>query len=203
MVNNVTSADVNQDQLSNSHIGNDADEDALLNVVRQLRPVSFRYKDNSESKHSRYGFVAQELEALLPAVVQADPISGLRYVSYTDVLAVLVLGAQHTETLVTKVNLDLTSLEERLAEDAVLVDPRLSALERALVDIIAAGATVRSVRSINVSENSAEPRDANLSLSSPDNLVWNSTAQRADVNDLIAELETLASSSSNHHSQSE
>lgn len=202
MVRSVTSPDV--DQLSNNHIGNDATDDALLNVVRQLRPVSFRYKDNSESKHSRYGFVAQELEALLPAVVQADPISGLRYISYTDVLALLVLGAQHTEALVTKVHLDLNSIEERLAEDAVLVDPRLSALERALVDIIAAGATVRSVRSIHISENFAEPRDANLSLSaSPNNLVWNSTAQRADVNDLIAELETLASSSPNHHSRSE
>lgn len=200
MTETVAVAGVNQ--LSNSRIGfgKDVDEDALLNVVRQLRPVSFRYKKSSESKHSRYGFVAQELEALLPAVVRADPVSGLRYVSYTDVLAVLVLGAQQTEGQITKFNLDLSHLEERLAEDSVLLDPRISALERALVDIIAAGATVRPAPARSkyyMSENFAEVYDANV-IFPTSNVVLNSTIQRSDASALFAELETLALRSSNH-----
>jgi hypothetical protein len=101
-----------------------------------LRPVSFRYKDNAESKHSRYGFVAQELETLLPSVVQADSVSGLRLVRYTDILAVLVVGAQHVEKLATTVDLELQTLDTRILEDSALLDPRLAALEGALIDLI-------------------------------------------------------------------
>lgn len=157
----MTTADAVQPQIDQIH-----NSDALLNVVRQLRPVSFRYKDNSESKHSRYGFVAQELETLLPAVVQADKVSGLRYVRYTDVLAVLVLGAQYSDALATTINSELSNLEERLVEDAVLVDPRLAALERALVDIVAAGATLQTISPMNILETTDINGAFNVSASS-------------------------------------
>lgn len=114
----------------------ESDTESLLGVVRNLRPVSFRYKDNAESKHSRYGFVAQELETLLPSVVQADSVSGLRFLRYTDILAVLVLGAQHVEKFATTVDLELRTLDTRILEDSALLDPRLAALESALIDLI-------------------------------------------------------------------
>lgn len=104
--------------------------------MRQLRPVSFRYKDNAESKHSRYGFIAQELEALLPAVVHTDFTTGFRFVRYTDLLAVLVMGTQQVDQLAKSAELELNVFERRFDEDVALLDPRLATLERALVDLV-------------------------------------------------------------------
>lgn len=194
------------------------EEDALLSVVRQLRPVSFRYKDNAESKHSRYGFVAQELEALLPAVVHADKASGFRFVRYTDLLAVLVLGAQHVEALATSTELELHALDARLDDDTALLDPRLAALERALVDLVASGARSSSVLKadlVDAAHTQSNRNDTTTltpvrhqgqrgSLSQEqapsqsalrNAQAWNGGATRIDSDavDLIAELETLVS----------
>jgi hypothetical protein len=175
------------------------DDEALLGVVRQLRPVSFRYKANAESKHSRYGFVAQELEALLPAVVHADPVSGFRYVRYTDLLAVLVLGAQQVEALTTSAEMELDALDARLDADAALLDPRLAALERALVDLVASGSASSTPQLSrvggNVTTNTSTARydqgqtQKDLDRPLPDA----SRSFDSDTHDLLAELETLAS----------
>jgi len=62
-------------------------------VLRQLRPVSFKFKHGPESKHSRYGFVAQELQQVLPAVVRGQGDRHLS-VAYQDMIALLTLAAQ-------------------------------------------------------------------------------------------------------------
>lgn len=176
-------------------------EEALLGVVRQLRPVSFRYKENAESKHSRYGFVAQELEALLPAVVHADPVSGFRFVRYTDLLAVLVLGAQQVEALATSAELELDALDARINSDAALLDPRLAALERALVDIVASGTTGGTGASAPLVAGNITASPASLAHSERDLHHLRemklkqppSSSLDSDALDLLAELETLAS----------
>lgn len=42
-------------------------------VLRQLRPVSYNFKSGSESKHMRFGFIADEMERILPQVVRELP----------------------------------------------------------------------------------------------------------------------------------
>lgn len=62
-------------------------------VLRELRPVSFNFKDGPEAKHSRYGFIAQELQQVLPGVVRGTGEEHLK-VAYQDLIALLTLAAQ-------------------------------------------------------------------------------------------------------------
>eukprot|EP00427_Karlodinium_veneficum_P018485 CAMPEP_0169144276 /NCGR_PEP_ID=MMETSP1015-20121227/46151_1 /TAXON_ID=342587 /ORGANISM="Karlodinium micrum, Strain CCMP2283" /LENGTH=242 /DNA_ID=CAMNT_0009211507 /DNA_START=62 /DNA_END=788 /DNA_ORIENTATION=- len=61
-------------------------------LLRELRPVSFKFKDGPEAKHSRYGFVAQEIEKVLPEMVHTR--NEEKYVVYQDMIAVLTLASQ-------------------------------------------------------------------------------------------------------------
>lgn len=87
-------------------------------VLRELRPVSFEFKSGPESKYARYGFVAQELERVLPNVVRNQ--EQYKYVVYQDLIAVLVLAAQTQEDTIRK-------LQEQLAKVAAL---QLAMMER-------------------------------------------------------------------------
>jgi len=64
-------------------------------LLRQLRPVSFT---RSASGSRSYGFIAQELEKLLPDVVQplatSEEGEGLKGVAYQDLIALLTLTAK-------------------------------------------------------------------------------------------------------------
>lgn len=61
-------------------------------VLRELRPVSFSFRRGPESKFPRYGFVAQELERVLPAVVVEK--DAYKHVFYQDLIALLTLSQQ-------------------------------------------------------------------------------------------------------------
>merc|ERR1712070_447463 len=66
-------------------------------VLRELRPVSFAFKKGAEAKadtkESRWGFVAQELERVLPGLVRSEG-EGPKAIIYQDLVAVLTLSAQ-------------------------------------------------------------------------------------------------------------
>lgn len=85
--------------------------DAKTNwVLRQLRPVSFKYRhdmgnkgeETTEAKSTRYGFIAQDLEKILPEVVRdTDPQHNnagepddRKAVVYQDLIAVLTASSQ-------------------------------------------------------------------------------------------------------------
>merc|ERR550514_2358750 len=80
-------------------------------LLRELRPVSFSFRKGPESKHTRYGFMAQDLERVLPTVVRK--IDGGRQFSvlYQDMVAVLALAAQSQEERVAQAT--------RFAEEAL------------------------------------------------------------------------------------
>lgn len=61
-------------------------------LLRELRPVSFKFRDGPEAKYSRYGFVAQELEQVLPEMVRTR--NEEKHVVYQDMVAVLTLASQ-------------------------------------------------------------------------------------------------------------
>jgi hypothetical protein len=70
-----------------------ANPQAVTWVLRELRPVSFKFKEGGESKFDRYGFVAQELEKVLPNVVRTSA-ENYKYVVYQDLIALLTMSAQ-------------------------------------------------------------------------------------------------------------
>lgn len=67
-------------------------------VLRELRPVSYQFINGSESKYTRFGFVADELKEILPDVVREDvsrdASTGAQYqgVIYQDLIAVRILA---------------------------------------------------------------------------------------------------------------
>jgi hypothetical protein len=61
-------------------------------LLRELRPVSFTFRRGPESKFARYGFVAQELERVLPSVVREK--DDYKHVQYQDLIALLTLTAK-------------------------------------------------------------------------------------------------------------
>jgi hypothetical protein len=78
-------------------------------VLRQLRPVSFQFRSGPEGKYNRYGFVAQELQQVLPAVVRGQ---GERHLSvvYQDLIALLTLAAQNLQDKVSKQEEAMTAM---------------------------------------------------------------------------------------------
>jgi len=77
-------------------------------VLRELRPVSFTFKNGPEAKHPSYGFIAQELKEVFPSMVVQDADEPMR-VKHQDLLAVVVVAAQGLHDR-------LTQQEELLAE---------------------------------------------------------------------------------------
>merc|ERR1719421_1316592 len=61
-------------------------------LLRELRPVSFTFRRGPESKFAQYGFVAQELERVLPSVVREK--DDYKHVQYQDLIALLTLTAK-------------------------------------------------------------------------------------------------------------
>merc|ERR1711988_739159 len=103
--------------------------DAVSSLIRFLRPVAFRYKRASESKHSRFGFIAQELQAVLPDLVHEDSRNGMKSVRYNDLVAVLAVGLQSLSERLGWLEEDLQMLERDVDRRYAHVGERLSAIE--------------------------------------------------------------------------
>lgn len=65
-----------------------------VDVVNQIRPVSFNWKD---SGHKSYGVIAQELEMILPELVR-ETNEGLKQVKYDALIGFLLGAIQELDT---------------------------------------------------------------------------------------------------------
>jgi hypothetical protein len=131
-------------------------------LLHALRPVSFRYKSSVESKFSHFGFIAQDLERVLPGLVtdvtgntrssvggqqnqnaeqrsllSKDEGSPERAIRQNDLLAVLTLVLQDMDSRSGTEETGLTAraraLEARVDEDYALLEPQVAALEDSLL----------------------------------------------------------------------
>jgi len=69
-------------------------------VLRELRPVSFSFRNGPESKgmnpqRQRYGFVAQEVERVMPDLVKDTGTE--KAMIYQDLIAMITLAAQNQQ----------------------------------------------------------------------------------------------------------
>lgn len=109
---------------------NITDIDNPLNKILELKGVRYKYKaispDDFDSQNYRYGFIAQDVERILPEVVKDMP-NGTKAITYTDIIAVLVeaFKEQQKEMRDIQVTMDQTkrllqneidSLKSRLSE---------------------------------------------------------------------------------------
>ena len=76
-----------------------------INVINQINPVSFTWKDNG---NKAYGVIAQEIEDVLPDIVSTSS-EGVKSVSYTQIIPFLVqvIQEQHKEIQKIKAVVDL------------------------------------------------------------------------------------------------
>lgn len=91
-------ADVQKDSKSLAY-----DDSSAIWMLRQLRPVSYSFKKGAESKYMRFGFLADELETVVPQVVRTVPgqtYADEKTVIYQDLIALLTAAAQGQQRIV-------------------------------------------------------------------------------------------------------
>ena len=62
--------------------------------INALRPVSFQWKNNQDAVNPEYGFIAQEVENVLPSLVHTDIKSGYKSMDYDKIIPLLVSTIQ-------------------------------------------------------------------------------------------------------------
>ncbi|CAJ1353591.1 unnamed protein product [Effrenium voratum] len=73
-------------------------------MLRQLRPVSYNFKQGSESKYMRFGFIADELESVVPQLIRTNPLkqglTDVKHVSMIDLVALLTAAGQSQQQVI-------------------------------------------------------------------------------------------------------
>ncbi len=91
-----------------------------LSTVKQLRPVSYNKRDNLQSTDYNlfeYGFVAQEVQNVLPKIVTSDGSSDeILAVNYTALIPVLTKAIQELEAKVNNLETENAELKTANAE---------------------------------------------------------------------------------------
>jgi hypothetical protein len=100
-----------------------------LEIVKQLRPVTFKYTDTSEDAEgnkrmggsndkTRYGFIAQEVEAVAPQYVETGigyvnnvEVSDFKSLSTTRMIPMLLKSIQEQQTIIESLKARITALE--------------------------------------------------------------------------------------------
>jgi hypothetical protein len=110
-----------------------------LREVMQLRPVTFRWKGETDAK-THLGLIAQDVEPLIPEVVEkgADPSSTLG-MDYAGLIPVLIKAIQEQQTTLERRNQKITAIESQnraqqrqlaqLRRQNALLNNRLTAVE--------------------------------------------------------------------------
>ena len=65
-----------------------------IELVSKLRPVNYRWKDETKSQLEEYGFIAQEVEESFPSLVQTNASTGIKSVDYPKMVSILALAVQ-------------------------------------------------------------------------------------------------------------
>ena len=78
--------------------------DDALSTLRDLRPVTFNYKEEYSADFNRmhHGFIAQEYEKVLPDATYHDPTVDKLCIDTGDLIGLLVRAVQQLETKVTR-----------------------------------------------------------------------------------------------------
>lgn len=105
-----------------------SEESAVAWVLRELRPVSFRFKSGTDTKalpaEQRFGFVAQEVERVTPDLVRGSKGilpeegkgDGSLALIYKDLVAVLALAFKEQQEQLGRESLDVTQAKEEVSE---------------------------------------------------------------------------------------
>lgn len=110
-----------------------------LNIIERLHPVSYKYKDDlgtAAPKEEQIGFIAQELEEVLPEMVRTHE-GGSKAVNYQNLFGVLTQGIKEQQQQIVEnkesVENELITVKEQNTQLVSVIDElkaRLDALEQ-------------------------------------------------------------------------
>ncbi|MBP6235976.1 MAG: tail fiber domain-containing protein [Saprospiraceae bacterium] len=87
--------------------------ESALEKVKKIRPVLFDWKDNPTAIN-QFGFIAQEINKVLPEVVNHDKVSDYFSVDYTEIIPVLTKAIQEQQTMIDDQNKKIEALIKRI-----------------------------------------------------------------------------------------
>merc|ERR1719324_1447481 len=91
--------------------------DGALWLLRQLRPVSYSFRRGMDSKFMRFGFIADELESVVPEVVRRPgdrEVTDQKAVVYQDLIALLAAASQSQQKLIEQQQSRVDQLETKV-----------------------------------------------------------------------------------------
>lgn len=97
--------------------------DGALWLLRQLRPVSYSFRKGSESKYMRFGFIADELESVVPQVVRNvgdKEVSDQKAVVYQDLIALLAASLQAMQGNFENIRDTITQMKKQKQVEALV-----------------------------------------------------------------------------------
>tara|TARA_Y100000768_G_scaffold355494_1_gene309212 strand:- start:67 stop:1314 length:1248 start_codon:yes stop_codon:yes gene_type:complete len=89
-----------------------------LDIISKLNPTSYYFRneeftDRTFSKELSYGFIAQELEEVLPELVKEDA-QGYKAVNYTGIIPILTSAIQEQNALLEEKEVELATMQSEI-----------------------------------------------------------------------------------------
>jgi hypothetical protein len=87
-----------------------------ISVIKQMNPVYYNWIDHTSMNpgHKEVGFIAQQLEQVLPNVVSGDESTG-KTVAYGNITAMIIAAIKEQQTMFEDIYARLSTIEGRLA----------------------------------------------------------------------------------------
>jgi hypothetical protein len=85
-----------------------------LEKIMQLKPYSYRFKSDAENKNKIYGFMAQEVEQVLPDITTTA--KGVKLIDYIQIIPLLVDAAQEQNRTIENLQKEVGDLKTELAQ---------------------------------------------------------------------------------------
>jgi hypothetical protein len=95
IVRNVTAKEVSQ--VSDISLKKDIEEfDNGLDIINRMRPVKYHWNSENEHNEKQYGFIAQELETVVPSIVNST--GEVKSVAYPKITSILVQAIKEQQS---------------------------------------------------------------------------------------------------------
>lgn len=86
-----------------------------LMKIQNLKAVTFKMKnDINDNQHIHLGFLAQELEAIIPELVYTDPKTGYKSIAYGNITAILLEYINNLNKQMSELNETIKYLKEKI-----------------------------------------------------------------------------------------
>lgn len=124
-------------------------------IIRQLRPVSFDFKqtepnEDTTSLKNKVGFIAQEMMEVLPHSVGQLPGADIYTVDYTSVIPYLVKAFQEAQEEKAFLEEQTTELQEQMSE----LKDQLASLQELMQSLLAQNENINATPKNNAPKNS-------------------------------------------------